>query len=484
MINYAEINRLAKERGKRVVDIVALAVGNDPFYAECAGRRVSAEWFAEQYEREGFATGTHIRRIHYRLISREGQTDWRGNPYQNTNACWQALLCAARDARFLGTVPLEDFDDRRNPTAVATGVDLPDDPELNPTGADAGGLFLSQNLVLPRLQLNAADRPAQPYHVEIWCEKSTMRDILDDVGRQYGVTRVYSLGEISLVACVKLILDRVDRNGDRPTRILYLSDFDPAGRSIPVAAARKVEWLIRAHDLDIDLQLIPILLDHDQCVNYELPRTPLKADEGRADEWTLRFGEGGTELDALEALHPGELRRIVTEALDRYHDHDLQGSWDELLNERRSAIELIADEIAGEYASALEPHRAECRRLAWEANHLREEVRMVYAKMLADINERTDDDILAPLFEFRSEREIVEHQDPLFDSARDYLEQINRYKLFQGRDEAWAVRQRAKRALHAKKKRAEKKGNAACAAESAVARDSSMPGSRGDEAAP
>ena len=143
--------------------MVALAVGNDPFYAECAGRRVSAEWFAEQYEREGFATGTHIRRIHYRLISREGQTDWRGNPYQNTNACWQALLCAARDARFLGTVPLEDFDDRRNPTAVATGVDLPDDPELNPTGADAEGLFLSQNLVLPRLQLNAADRPAQPY---------------------------------------------------------------------------------------------------------------------------------------------------------------------------------------------------------------------------------------------------------------------------------------------------------------------------------
>jgi hypothetical protein len=204
MINYDEINRLAKERGKRVADMVALAVGNDPFYAECAGRRASAEWFAEQYEREGFATGTHIRRIHYRLISREGQTDWRGNPYQNTNACWQALLCASKDARYLGAVPLEDFDDRRNPTAVAASVDLPDDPELNPIGADAAGLFLGQNLVLPHLQLDAADRPAQPYHVEIWCEKSTMRDIVDDVGRQYGVTRVYSLGEISLVACVKL----------------------------------------------------------------------------------------------------------------------------------------------------------------------------------------------------------------------------------------------------------------------------------------
>jgi hypothetical protein len=184
--------------------------------------------------------------------------------------------------------------------------------------------FISATLPF-HLELAAAERPAQPYHVEIWCEKSTMRDILEDVGNAYGVTRVYSLGEISLTACVKLILDRIARNGNRPVRLLYLSDFDPAGRSIPVAAARKVEWILRKSNPDIDLQLIPILLDHDQCVHYRLPRTPLKADEGRADEWTLRFGEGGTELDALEALHPGELRRIVTEALDRYHDHDLQG---------------------------------------------------------------------------------------------------------------------------------------------------------------
>jgi hypothetical protein len=111
---------------------------------------------------------------------------------------------------------------------------------------------------------------------------------------------------------------------------------------------------------------------------------------------------------------------------------------------------------------------------------------MVYAKTIADINERTGDDILAPLFEFRSEREIVEHPDPLFDSTRDYLGQINRYRLFQGRDEAWAVRQRAKRALRAKEKRAEKKDAAACnaVAESAVARDLGMLESRGDEAPP
>jgi hypothetical protein len=137
-------------------------------------------------------------------VSREGQKDWLGRNYLNTMTCWQALLAASKDARYLGTVPLADFDDRRNPTAVATGVDLPRDPKLNPASVDASGLSL-RGLVLPSLCINAADRPAQPYHCEIWCEKSTMRDILDLIGARYGVTRVYSLGEISLTACVKLI---------------------------------------------------------------------------------------------------------------------------------------------------------------------------------------------------------------------------------------------------------------------------------------
>jgi hypothetical protein len=282
-----------------------------------------------------------------------------------------------------------------------------------------------------------------------------MRDILDDVGRQYGVTRVYSLGEISLVACVKLILDRVASNGNRPIRVLYLSDFDPAGRSIPVAAARKVEWLIRKHNLDIDLQLVPILLDHDQCVHYQLPRTPLKAD-------AHQFGEGATELDALEALHPGELRSIVTEALDRYYDHDLHDRWVRECADVEAAIFDMTAEVRAEYAE-----------IAFAASDLRNRIELLFAKMAAEITSRAEaTETLQPLDEFKSEREIVEHPDPLYDSLRPYEEQIAKYKLFQGRDGAWNDRQRAKRAAHARKKRAEKK---------ASDRDSGMLESRAEE---
>jgi hypothetical protein len=49
-------------------------------------------------------------------------------------------------------------------------------------------------------------------------------------------------GELSVTKCVELV-DR-EVNSDRPVRTLYVSDFDPAGQSMPVACARKIEHVI------------------------------------------------------------------------------------------------------------------------------------------------------------------------------------------------------------------------------------------------
>ena len=103
-------------------------------------------------------------------------------------------------------------------------------------------------------------------------------------------------------------------------------------------------------------------------------------------------------------------------------------------------------------------------------------MRLVFAKIIADIIDRTGDDILEPLLEFASERKIVEHHDPLFDSGRTYADQIARYKLFQGKDEAFAARYRAKRALATKTFRAKKKAKAD------ADRVTSMPKTRADAA--
>jgi hypothetical protein len=60
-----------------------------------------------------------------------------------------------------------------------------------------------------------------------------------------------------------------------------------------------------------------------------IPRTPLKETEPRKEGWEERHGEGANELDALEALHPGELGRMLVEEIERYYDDDLQDQIDD-----------------------------------------------------------------------------------------------------------------------------------------------------------
>ncbi len=63
MLDYTSIKQLAKQIGRPAKDLVVLAPANDPFYAGVPARQREAEWFAELWERFGFAAGVHIRRI-------------------------------------------------------------------------------------------------------------------------------------------------------------------------------------------------------------------------------------------------------------------------------------------------------------------------------------------------------------------------------------------------------------------------------------
>jgi hypothetical protein len=183
----------------------------------------------------------------------------------------------------------------------------------------------------------------QRYHVEIWVEKSTMNDVLLPLAQRYGLNVVAAAGEISLTHCYRLI-ERAKASG-RLVRILYLSDHDPGGASMPVAAARKIEFLIRREGLDLDIQVRPVALTHQQCRRYRLPRTPIKATERRAAKFEERFGEGATELDALEALRPGELRRLLMKEIERYYDSDLDDRVDEAADYVRDQLREIRDGI-------------------------------------------------------------------------------------------------------------------------------------------
>ena len=83
----------------------------------------------------------------------------------------------------------------------------------------------------------------QDYIVEVWIEKSTQNDWLVPLCQRRGVNLVVGIGEQSETRSRELALRSSEYGA--PVRIIYISDFDPGGRSMPKAVARKVEFTHR-----------------------------------------------------------------------------------------------------------------------------------------------------------------------------------------------------------------------------------------------
>ena len=111
-MNYDTIKALAKERGCRVTDLIALAPQNDPFYVGAESTHQGAESFADLYGLFGYGYGVHLQRVHYRLISQDLPTRMpNGKPYANTDNCWKYLGQASTWARYVHLVNADEFDD-------------------------------------------------------------------------------------------------------------------------------------------------------------------------------------------------------------------------------------------------------------------------------------------------------------------------------------------------------------------------------------
>lgn len=384
MFNYEVIKRLAKDHKMKVNDLLALAPQNDPFYTGSKAQIRDAEWVADLYSNVlDSPRDVHIRRIHYRLISDDTPKP-DGTLYQNTQNDWQYLVNACKYARYLDLIPADNFIDRRNP-----------DPEIN------AEYWQNEEHPLDELDVDSVlnqiasgvlpynPQLSQAYHLEMWCEKSTINDVLIPIGNEFNANIVTGMGELSITAvddCVKRVV-----KGDRPARIFYISDFDPAGENMPVSVARKLEYYSRKYDDIPNIRLKHLVLTKDQCVEYKLPRTPIKDTDKRKDGFEERHGEGATELDALEALRPGELRKLIIEALSPYFD---KASYGKVVSENWNI-------------------RAALR------SKLKTEIKQILDNLDLDLDD----------FDFPISKPLKsESDDFLLDTSRDYVDQLVEYK--------------------------------------------------------
>jgi hypothetical protein len=433
-MNYEQIKKLAKETGNRVTDLIALAPQNDPFYVGAPAQREKAEWFAELFHGYDFTGNVHIRRVHYRVISQRTPVIMpNGLPYENTLECWKLLEDASKYARYLDLVDSSLFVDRRNPEPMFFTAWHYYQPAITVDAySGSGTVDLPSFPSLPTYSIHDFGAN-QRYHIEIWCEKSTINDVLQPLCERYHCNLVTGVGEMSATALRNLVAKRL--HPDRPARVFYISDFDPGGQSMPAAASRKCEFYIDKLGFSGDVKFYPIVMTADQVQHYQLPRTPIKETERRAARFEDRHGAGAVELDALEALYPGELARIVRGEISRYYDGKLD---DRLWRERSRLYDDLEQIQERVYASYSQP-----------VNELQQEYEQILSEFAARIrsfNSRTDllwqairgdlEALKPDLSDYAppSPRFAEEKPSALYDSSRGYLAQMASYKTFQGRD--------------------------------------------------
>jgi hypothetical protein len=367
----ADLFALAEKLRRRQDTLYTLGSPNDPWMADADFRSKHAYWVADIFERFEIRSPIHVRQIHYRLISQKTpvpQVD--GTPYVNTGDCFNRLCDAIRDARYLDLIPAGMIIDRRNPEPIIN-FDSDDDvsAEIEVShGAvvrfDFGRDYLAPLYNLPSARL--VDEPSfgQRYHLEIWIEKSTANEVLLQLGLEYGINVATFIGEASATRCEELV-NRVIASG-RPARILHVTDFDPAGRDMPISAAVKIDFFAKKSGVDLDIRLEHVALTEKQCVQYRLPRTPIKETENRAASFEARYGAGATELDALEALYPGVLRQILVEHIERYRDDDLDDRVED-------AVEQYRDDLGRAEALVRRRHQNELDRLDRQRHAIQEQ---------------------------------------------------------------------------------------------------------------
>jgi len=435
-MDYEAIKALAKQCKKPVTKFLALAASNDPFYCGMPSQVEKATWFADLWSKFGYTSGVHIRRMHYQIVSQSPPVLMvNSKPYENTEACWHELNTASHAARYLDMVNPEHFVDRRN-AAPVDNIDYETDLHAIPyaTGYDVDDTLFTLPDFPPTPRLYSFVASPQRYHVEMWCEKSTQDDILRPLAVDYGAALQYGLGELSITLAIEAL--RRFEKSNKPVRIFYISDFDPSGRNMPRSMAVKLQKYNVKLGLHLDIKLFPLILTPEQVKAYNLPRTPIKDTDKRKDTFELRFGVGATELDALEALYPGELRSILVQELNRYYDHDLKDAVYQYEHELDTRLEALSADVRIPYEAIIGTFKNEWQaiRARYEqeiASHLQQR-RSVWQAIHADLQQAIpqleSEDV--PQADHADESEGA-----LFDSSRDYLTQNAIYQAHKGNED-------------------------------------------------
>ena len=391
-------------------DLTVLARQNNPFLQDTPVGRRDGQWFADQIARLVPRGVVHLRGLHYRLVASTALKP-DGEQYTNTDENWQWLQThPAKAGRWLGYVPFGRIVDERNAPPEVTTFDEYGKPYRWISGGCCGIELPSEVLVLPHAYCSPlAGR--QPYRIILIGEKMSLGPMLR---RQRGISELLLPTGEPTDTMIHGMAQRADEDG-RPAVALYFSDFDPSGNQMPISVSRKLQALRTLEFPWFKIEVHPVALNVKQVIALDLPSTPLKETERRADRWREVMGREQTEIDSLAALRPDVLERIARNAIAPF--------WDATLDERATTAQIEwqrkADEALHEHP-AYEPACERIRAALRDVEHAVEVLHEAQDQAQADLRVK-----LPPVAAIKPQLSDVKPI-PLFDSQEDFVKATRR----------------------------------------------------------
>jgi hypothetical protein len=473
--------------------IVAMDKNSDPFYAGQGWQKEAGEWFAEFHRRRVGDRRLHIRGLFYIATAedpspltgeREATYLPDGSRFEKTKANWKWFQLASKFARNMELISARlILDKKRSRVTINARTREGDPPTVEYTEPEIR-LPDGYSRYTHTRPATAGPKPSlfggyvrkrEPSVVEVWVEKDldeADHPVVEQVCQAEGVNLVVGSGIMTISSAYALL----ERAGDLPVRILYLSDFDDAGLHMPVSPARHVEFAIRKMDPKPDVRLYHLALSAEQVLEQNIPRKIPTSDKDeekirRLKKFEARFGVGTVELNTLtDRTRADYFRRLLRDAIRELRDPKLREKErraeaeaesmvaEELERQMRwphKALQMIVEQAREKDAQFAEERQA-IEEKAQELAAMRYELGRKIDAELAPLEERAEGVLqaarrrLAHLQEL--ELPMVDAEEPegaaegwLFDSRRNYIEQLGYYVEHtrgipvSDREEAWIV---------------------------------------------
>jgi hypothetical protein len=332
------IETACAEAGGSLKSYTVLSPQTDPYRLDTPANHEVGKWFADQMARLNLlGRRLHLRGIHYALLG--STTMPQGQLYTNTGENWEWLQApAAKAARWLGYVPFDAITDARNDEPI---IRVRTNGKINTyLSVEPDITFPDLDDIEPQVGLTGF-KGQQPYRLALYGEKSSLREILDPIAIRYDADLFLPTGEISDTQMY--LMAKAGAQDGRKLIVFTLTDFDPAGWQMTISIGRKLQAFRDLLFPDLEFEVRPVGLTGAQAESLDLPSTPLKETELRADKWRQAMGREQTEIDALATLQPEVLTKIVRKAIAPFYDPSLEARVREVRNQWEDAAQDAVD---------------------------------------------------------------------------------------------------------------------------------------------